>query len=166
MTQEAATDGSQMQGLVDSPMTTENHGDIDRAVAVYTEDVEHDVVGFPTGKYLAGYGGGRRSIELTRAVVAVSFPARRQQPRELVARGRASFGHRFIDVAFDGSNRQRQPCRDIPVGQPLPDEHHDFSFAVGQRQTFDRLAHSWRASAATSLGQRLGPRRTSQRRPA
>jgi steroid delta-isomerase-like uncharacterized protein len=47
MTQEAAMDSSQMQGLVDSHMTAENHGDIDGAVAVYTEDVEHDVVGFP-----------------------------------------------------------------------------------------------------------------------
>ena len=42
-------DSSQMQGLVDSHMTAENHGDIDGAVAVYTEDVEHDVVGFPSG---------------------------------------------------------------------------------------------------------------------
>jgi steroid delta-isomerase-like uncharacterized protein len=40
-------DSSQMQGLVDIHMTAENHGDIDGAVAVYTEDVEHDVVGFP-----------------------------------------------------------------------------------------------------------------------
>ena len=40
-------DSSQMQALVDSHMTAENHGDIDGAVAVYTEDVEHDVVGFP-----------------------------------------------------------------------------------------------------------------------
>jgi steroid delta-isomerase-like uncharacterized protein len=42
-------DSSQMQALVDSHMTAENHGDIDEAVAVYTEDVEHDVVGFPNG---------------------------------------------------------------------------------------------------------------------
>jgi steroid delta-isomerase-like uncharacterized protein len=47
MTQEAAMDSSQMQGLVDIHMTAENHGDIDGAVAVYSEDVEHDVVGFP-----------------------------------------------------------------------------------------------------------------------
>ena len=47
MTQEAAMESGQMQGLVDSHMTAENHGDIDGAVAVYTEDVEHDVVGFP-----------------------------------------------------------------------------------------------------------------------
>ena len=47
MTQKAAMDSGQMQGLVDSHMTAENHGDIDGAVAVYTEDVEHDVVGFP-----------------------------------------------------------------------------------------------------------------------
>ena len=49
MTQEAPVDSSQMQGLVDRHMTAENHGDIDGAVAVYAEDVEHDVVGFPGG---------------------------------------------------------------------------------------------------------------------
>ena len=141
---------SQMQGLFDSHMTAENHGDIDG-------------IDQP-GEHLAGYGGGSRSIGLTRVVVAVSFPARRQQPRELVAVGRASFGHRFIDVAFDGSNRQRQPFRDIPVGQPLPDKHHDFSFAVGQRQSFGGLAQSCRAGAAL-LGQRFGPCRATQRRP-
>ncbi len=27
----------------------EGAGDVDRAVAVYTDDVEHDVVGWPTG---------------------------------------------------------------------------------------------------------------------
>jgi steroid delta-isomerase-like uncharacterized protein len=42
-------DNSQMQGLVDSHMTAENRGNIDGAVAVYTDDVEHDVVGFPNG---------------------------------------------------------------------------------------------------------------------
>jgi steroid delta-isomerase-like uncharacterized protein len=42
-------DNSQMQGLVDSHMTAENRGDIDGAVTVYTDDVEHDVVGFPSG---------------------------------------------------------------------------------------------------------------------
>ena len=46
-------DSSQMQGLVDSHMTAENNGDIDGAVAVYTEDVEHDVVGFPSGPVAA-----------------------------------------------------------------------------------------------------------------
>ncbi len=40
-------DSSQMQRLVDSHMKAEEQGDIDGAVAVYTDDVEHDVVGFP-----------------------------------------------------------------------------------------------------------------------
>ncbi len=43
MTRDAAMDSSQMQALVDVHMTAENHGDIDAAVAVYTEDIEHDV---------------------------------------------------------------------------------------------------------------------------
>jgi steroid delta-isomerase-like uncharacterized protein len=47
MTQGAAMDSSQMQRLVESHMRGENQGDIDGAVAVYTDDVEHDVVGFP-----------------------------------------------------------------------------------------------------------------------
>lgn len=42
-------DDSQMQVLIDRHMRAENDGDIDGAVAVYTDDVEHDVVGFPTG---------------------------------------------------------------------------------------------------------------------
>jgi steroid delta-isomerase-like uncharacterized protein len=42
-------DSSQMQDLVDSHMRAENCGDINGAVAVYTDDVEHDVVGFPDG---------------------------------------------------------------------------------------------------------------------
>lgn len=35
-------DSSRMQELVDSHMSAENQGDIDGAVAVYTDDVEHD----------------------------------------------------------------------------------------------------------------------------
>ncbi len=42
-------DSSQMQWLVDSHMRAEGQGDIDAAVAVYTDDVEHDIVGFPNG---------------------------------------------------------------------------------------------------------------------
>jgi steroid delta-isomerase-like uncharacterized protein len=41
-------DEGQMQALVDSHMRAEGAGDIDGAVAVYTDDIEHDVVGFPT----------------------------------------------------------------------------------------------------------------------
>ncbi len=40
-------DSSQMQQLVDDHMRAENQGDIEGAVAVYTDDIEHDVVGFP-----------------------------------------------------------------------------------------------------------------------
>ena len=36
-----------MRELVDGHMAAENLGDIDGAVAVYTDDVVHDVVGFP-----------------------------------------------------------------------------------------------------------------------
>lgn len=40
-------DDCQMQALVDSHLRAEGLGDIDGAVAVYTDDIEHDVVGFP-----------------------------------------------------------------------------------------------------------------------
>jgi steroid delta-isomerase-like uncharacterized protein len=40
-------DDSLMQALVDGNMRAEGHGDIDGALAVYTDDIEHDVVGFP-----------------------------------------------------------------------------------------------------------------------
>lgn len=58
MTQEAAMDSSQMRALVDSHMRAENQGDIDGAVAVYTDDVEHDVVGLP-GSPSRGKDGAR-----------------------------------------------------------------------------------------------------------
>jgi steroid delta-isomerase-like uncharacterized protein len=38
---------SLMQALVDGHMRAEGQGDIDGALAVYTDDIEHDVVGFP-----------------------------------------------------------------------------------------------------------------------
>lgn len=38
-----------MQELVARHMKAENEGDIDAAVAVYTDDVEHDVIGLPGG---------------------------------------------------------------------------------------------------------------------
>jgi steroid delta-isomerase-like uncharacterized protein len=40
-------DAAQMQALVERHLLAEGAGDIDGAVAVYTDDIEHDVVGFP-----------------------------------------------------------------------------------------------------------------------
>jgi steroid delta-isomerase-like uncharacterized protein len=51
-------DDTQMQALVDRHMRAETRGDIDGAVSVYTDDVEHDVVGFPTGP-TCGKGAAR-----------------------------------------------------------------------------------------------------------
>jgi steroid delta-isomerase-like uncharacterized protein len=39
----------QMRALVARHLKAEGAGDVDGAVAVYTDDVEHDVVGWPTG---------------------------------------------------------------------------------------------------------------------
>ena len=42
-------DQDQMSTLVDRHLKAEGAGDVEGAVAVYTEDIEHDVVGWPTG---------------------------------------------------------------------------------------------------------------------
>lgn len=38
-----------MTELVERHLTAEGAGDVEGAVAVYTDDIEHDVVGWPTG---------------------------------------------------------------------------------------------------------------------
>ncbi len=40
---------SEMQSLVQAHLKAEGAGDVEGAVAVYTDDIEHDVVGWPTG---------------------------------------------------------------------------------------------------------------------
>ncbi|MEX2586794.1 MAG: ester cyclase [Actinomycetota bacterium] len=42
-------DKNQMTELVERHLTAEGAGDVEGAVAVYTDDIEHDVVGWPTG---------------------------------------------------------------------------------------------------------------------
>jgi steroid delta-isomerase-like uncharacterized protein len=55
-------DQSQKQDLVSRHIRAEGAGDVDGAVAVYTDDVEHDVVGFP-GSPHHGRDGARRFYE-------------------------------------------------------------------------------------------------------
>jgi steroid delta-isomerase-like uncharacterized protein len=43
----------QMRALVEQHLKAEGAGDVEGAIAVYTDDVEHDVVGWPGG---AGHG--------------------------------------------------------------------------------------------------------------
>jgi steroid delta-isomerase-like uncharacterized protein len=50
---------SEMQALVSRHIRAEGAGDVDGAIAVYTDDVEHDVVGFP-GSPTRGMDGARR----------------------------------------------------------------------------------------------------------
>jgi steroid delta-isomerase-like uncharacterized protein len=40
-------DSAEMESLVEKHLHAEGAGDVDGAVAVYTEDIEHDAVGFP-----------------------------------------------------------------------------------------------------------------------
>jgi steroid delta-isomerase-like uncharacterized protein len=55
-------DGTTMQELVSRHLRAEGQGDIDGAVAVYTDDIEHDVVGFPDSPS-HGKGGARDFYE-------------------------------------------------------------------------------------------------------
>ena len=43
------TTPAQMDELIERHLAAEAAGDVDGAIAVYTDDVEHDVVGWPTG---------------------------------------------------------------------------------------------------------------------
>jgi steroid delta-isomerase-like uncharacterized protein len=52
-------DEREMRALVERHLKAEGAGDVDGAVAVYTDDVEHDVVGWPTG-VLHGIDGARQ----------------------------------------------------------------------------------------------------------
>lgn len=52
----------QMAQLIDAHVSAERTGDLDAAVAVYTEDIEHDVVGAPDGP-TRGVAAARRRYE-------------------------------------------------------------------------------------------------------
>ncbi|MHA0285371.1 nuclear transport factor 2 family protein [Mycobacterium sp. C3-094] len=54
-----------MRALIDRHIEAEGRGDIDAAVAVYTDDVEHDVVGFPEGVRHGRDGAREFYLELT-----------------------------------------------------------------------------------------------------
>jgi steroid delta-isomerase-like uncharacterized protein len=49
----------QMRTLVNQHLAAERDKDVPGAVAVYTDDVEHDVVGFPTGPVRGKEGAAR-----------------------------------------------------------------------------------------------------------
>lgn len=55
-------DESLMRALIDRHIDAEGRGDIDGALSVYTDDVEHDVVGFPEGRS-RGIDGARAFYE-------------------------------------------------------------------------------------------------------
>jgi steroid delta-isomerase-like uncharacterized protein len=55
-------DPAEMQRLVSRHLRAEGLGDVDGAIAVYTDDIEHDVVGFP-GSPRNGKDGARAFYE-------------------------------------------------------------------------------------------------------
>ncbi|MCV7072237.1 nuclear transport factor 2 family protein [Mycobacterium rufum] len=54
-----------MRALIDRHIAAEGRGDIDEALSVYTEDVEHDVVGFPDGLHHSKDGARAFYAQLT-----------------------------------------------------------------------------------------------------
>ena len=68
-------DAELMQSLVERHLKAEGAGDVDGAVAVYTDDIEHDVVGWPGGA-LRGKDAARQFyVHLT-----ANFRTEQEQP--------------------------------------------------------------------------------------
>jgi len=57
-----------------------------------------------------------------------------QERRQFRTAARTGLGHRPVDMALDRAHRQHHPVGHRTAGQPLPDQHHDFSFAVSKGQ--------------------------------
>lgn len=60
------TTPDQMKELIERHLAAEAAGDVDGAVAVYTDDVVHDVVGWPTGP-VQGANGARSFYDVLTA---------------------------------------------------------------------------------------------------
>lgn len=58
-------DHAEMQALVSQHLRAEGRGDVDGAIAVYTDDVEHDVVGYPGSPHRGKDGARKFYDELT-----------------------------------------------------------------------------------------------------
>jgi steroid delta-isomerase-like uncharacterized protein len=58
-------DHAKMQDLVSRHLRAEGMGDVDGAVAIYTDDIEHDVVGFPGSPHRGKDGARQFYKELT-----------------------------------------------------------------------------------------------------
>ncbi|HKH51209.1 MAG TPA: ester cyclase, partial [Mycobacterium sp.] len=56
---------AKMQDLVSRHLRVEGMGDVDGAVAIYTDDIEHDVVGFPGSPHRGKDGAREFYKELT-----------------------------------------------------------------------------------------------------
>jgi steroid delta-isomerase-like uncharacterized protein len=63
----------QMDQLMETHLAAEDADDIEAAVAVYTEDVEHDVVGAPDGLLFGPEAARHRYEQLTQNVRTVSM---------------------------------------------------------------------------------------------
>lgn len=74
----------QMVALVQRHLKAEGAGDVDGAVAVYTDDIEHDAVGFP-GSPLHGKDAARRFY----AELTANFRTEREEVRHQYVSGDA-----------------------------------------------------------------------------
>ena len=83
---------AEMEALIDAHMRAEGTGDPDGAVANYTEDIEHDVVGFP-GSPLLG--------------IPAALEFYRQLVKEIRTDGEERL-HRPVNTRPRGMQRQRR----------------------------------------------------------
>lgn len=68
----------EMRALIDRHLEAEGRGDVDGALAVYTDDVEHDVVGFPDGLHHSKAGARDFYVQLTANFLAETWSERRR----------------------------------------------------------------------------------------
>ncbi len=69
---------TEMQALVNAHLKAEGAGDVEGAVAVYTDDIEHDVVGFPGGP-----GHGRDAARAFYQQLTQDFRTETETPRRV-----------------------------------------------------------------------------------
>lgn len=68
----------QMDQLIEAHLTAEDAGDVEAALAVYTDDVEHDVVGTPDGPLRGREAVRRRYEQLLRNLRTISMKTTHQ----------------------------------------------------------------------------------------
>ena len=84
----------EMIEIVERHLKAEGAGDVEGAVAVYTDDIEHDAVGFPGSPRI-----GREAAREFYGFLAANFRTEDEQPL-----------HRYFSAAARSAHRARRDC--------------------------------------------------------